>query len=407
MFKQVHRDETNAASVRTGMKRNAVVFVGHCFPIGLVYHLTYMACNLYETYNNHEKIDFYLLSSDNESYKGSWQLIYDTIPQEKILITSDYFESVQERIIHLYDFYEKVQVHFGGGYNQLRPLIRVKRRFRKRLLLIATTHSYRHDSWLRPFVSLLQCCLYLKYTDYVIFQCPYAARRFLGSGFLFARGRAGVIPLGVEDFTISMGKRPEKSVGNPDIREQISNPGWFNVVYLAQLRPGKRHQWLVNALQPLLEQEPRLRIWFLGQGPLKNTLHACVEQMGLSEQVLFPGRIERAVVPWVLSHCQCALVPSRAETFGHCYVEPMMAGLPVIGTRVGVAEYLIQDFHTGIGFEHDDPAMLRKALRFLMENPDSALQMGTAAQESVKQMYSHQKIAHAHSSLYNSMFRKA
>lgn len=396
--------EINNMPSQINAKKSAVVFIAHCYPSGLVYHLAFLACALERASHNGD-CDLFVCSHRSEQYSGSWALLRERVPHNRILTVDDYGESIRRCIEKLFDDHGQVLVHFGGGHHQLFPLLHLRRRFGERLRLVATTHSYQHDNWKRLPVSAVQHALYRRYVDHVIFQCPYAARRFVGGQRLLSAGRASIIPLGVEDFSgaTAMPSMPEDPLGMPDIRPLLLETGVFNIVYLGAFRPGKGHLWLLEALADAIRKYPQVRIFFLGDGPVLPVVRQAVKQLDLGRQVIVPGRIERGAVPFVLSRCHCALVPSRAETFGHCFAEPMAAGLPVIGTRVGAAEYLIQDMMTGIGFSFGDSHRLRSAVEFLVSHPDAARNMGRSAQGVVAGFCSHDGIAMAHWRLYQSL----
>jgi glycosyltransferase involved in cell wall biosynthesis len=255
---------------------------------------------------------------------------------------------------------------------------------------------------------LYQFYLYKKYVDYVVFQCPYAARRFVGGGWLLDHNRGGYIPLGVEAFSEElMTTRPTEAVGCPDIRELLEEKGWFNFVYLAEIRPGKGQSWLLDALRPVLEKNPKARMFFLGGGrELLDAFRLKVAGYGLENQVICPGVIPRQYVPWVLAHCNAGLIPTRSETFGHCFSEPAMAGIPILGTRVGAGEYLIQDMVTGIGFTYGNSEALRESAQFFISHKEDVKKMGETLRDAVKTEFLHEKIANAYMMLYARLLAK-
>jgi glycosyltransferase involved in cell wall biosynthesis len=106
-----------------------------------------------------------------------------------------------------------------------------------------------------------------------------------------------------------------------------------------------------------------------------------------------PGQIPRYEVPWLLHHVNCALVPSRAETFGHNFIEPMFASLPVVGTRVGIGREVILDGETGFGFSLKNPKEFSSAVQILAENPELAKDMGRRAHELVSKRFRHSDVA--------------
>ena len=381
----------------------AVLFFAHSYPAGLVYHLAHLACELMKI-PQEEQFKIFICSEGREQYTGTWDLLKSQVPVEHIVCFKDYDHDITMQLEGFLKRFNKVLVHFGGGIHQLRPLMGIRKKYAGRVKLVATTHAFHCGTWKQIPASLVQSILYRRYVDHVIFQTPYTARKWVGAGWFFSRGKASIIPLGVEVFNeMETQKTPEDALGKPDIRDLLRDKTFFNVVYLASFKSGKEHVWLLNALASVLRENPKIRLFFLGDGLLFDDVQQRIQALHLNEQVICPGRVQRKWIPWVLAQPQVALVASRGETFGHCFLEPAFASLPILGTRVGVGEYLIQDMQTGIAFNHDDVKGFQSALRFLATHPEAAKNMGNNLKVMVQTHFSHASIAHAHHNLYRAL----
>jgi glycosyltransferase involved in cell wall biosynthesis len=216
----------------------------------------------------------------------------------------------------------------------------------------------------------------------------------MGSSLLFKCGMGVVILLGCEEMP-DIEKEVPSGIEKSGIIDVLLDDKRFKMVYLAQFRPGKMHVWLVKALIPILKANPQLCLILCGMGSeiVINEVKSVIKRNNLSRQVLMPGQIPRYEVPWLLKHVNCAIVPSRAETFGHNYLEPMFAGLPVVGTRVGIGREVIEDGVTGFGFSLKKPAGLRQAISKFIESPSLAKNMGFKAYERVRNTFRHSDVA--------------
>jgi len=388
-------------------KESAVVFIAHTYLSGLVYHWVHLAGELIKGSHNNS-FDMYICSHVQEQQKGSWVELRKKVQLESLISVQDYDVAVYQSVEKLLERYTKVIIHYGGGHNLLKPLKRLKKVFGARIKIVAITQSFRHDHWLRLPVSAYQFVLYKKYVDYVVFQCPYASKQFFGGQWLLNNNRGGCIPLGLEAFTDKeMGERPQEVLGSPDIRDLLEEKDKFNFVFLGEFRPGKGQAWLYDAIRPIMKENSWLRMYYLGGGGvLAESMRAQIKKDGLEDQVICPGHIQRKNIPWILARCHSALIPTRSETFGHCFAEPAMAGLPIIGTRVGAGEYLIQDMLTGIGFTYGNKAGLRAAVRFMATRKDLARKMGDTAREMVKGLFLHTNVARAYISLYEKLLEE-
>ena len=382
---------------------NAVVFIGMVYPGGLIRHFALLGIELEKATST---FDFYFASINREPDGGTWQLVRRATPPES-LIAGDTFDDVVSRIDALFGEYEKVLVHCGGGWGQTRKLAPLRRKYGRRLVLVGTTHSYRIESSMRVLMSIFQLYLYVRYYDKIVFQCKYAASHFCGARLLFAANKGTIIPLGCESFDGQSQDIPNGIESKPSLARLLLDKQLFKFVYLAGFRPGKMHVWLVNAMASVLKRHPDVIVLFCGKGErsvIDSTITA-IRNQNLESQIILPGQIMRSEVPWLLKHCNCAIVPSRAETFGHNFLEPMFAGLPVLGTRVGVGCDIIVEGETGYSFSLDNTKSVQYGVERLLSDRERVNAMGMNAKRLVEQNYSHTVVAKRLTELYTSLLK--
>ena len=384
-------------------KSNAVVFLGMVYPWGIIRHFALLGIELYKACKG---VDYYFASIRREPDKGAWDLVRAAIPQESIIET-EVFNELVNRVDCLFSEHKMVLVHCGGGWGQTKAFLPLRKRYGGRLVLVGTTHSYRHDSVMRIPMSTFQSLLYLRYYDKIIFQCRYAADMFWGSRLLFAVGKGVIIPLGCETFDDVPSAAPPGIVAKDGILGILQDDSLFKFVYLAGFRPGKMHVWLVHAMAPVLRMHPEARVLFCGAGEQSviNATLAAVQLEKLESQILLPGQVARSEIPWLLKHCNCAVVPSRAETFGHNFLEPMFAGLPVLGTRVGIGRDIIKDGETGYGFSLKQLSTVRVAAEKLLSDVRGTSEMGMRAKKLVEKDFTHAAVAQQLARLYDAQLR--
>ena len=382
------------------MKSEAVVFIGQVYPQGLVRHLAYLGVELWGQLNG--ETPFYFASVAAELDKGGWGIVEEVLPKESIIKEPD-FPSVLSRVAEIAERCDKIVLHCGGGLRQMRYIIPLKKRFKDKMRLVVTTHSFRHGTWKRYPMAVVQAWLYSRYVDMVIFQCPYAARLFIFGKRLFEKGKACIIPLGCE--SVEVAENIPSSVTEMGLAPILTDDGVFKFVYLAGFGKVKNHDWLIRAVEPVMKRNPAARLLLLGPATeeRRKDLSEQIKAMGLENQIITPGKVPRIDVPWVLKHCDCAVVPSKSETFGHTFVEPMMYGIPVLGTRVGVGEYAIQDYQTGICFSLGAYDSIRNAMEFVMKSKDRTRRMGERASELASGLFTHRRVAIAHVAMYRQL----
>lgn len=385
------------------MKSKAIVFVAMSYPTGGVRHFGLLGLELYR--RNRDANDFYVASIGLEQDAGFWQMLRAEIPEERLLVEWD-TGGLFERIVNLTRDYEKVLVHAGGGWAQTKFFLRARRKLdrklARRIVLVGTTHSYKHDMPLRIPMSMFQCALYLLFYRMIVFQCRYARDRFWGGNLLTWLGKGTVIPLGCEEFP-AVGEDVPTGIRELGLEAVARDRSLFKIVYLALIRPGKMHVWLVEAAAPFLRRHPEARLILCGKEfsqEVAAQLRGEVGKLGLGGQVIIPGQVPRNEVPWLLQHMNCAVVPSRAETFGHNFLEPMFAGLPVVGTRVGVGRDIIREGETGRFIDLGDKAGVADALEGMIADPAKTARMGANAKALVEKAYLHAHVAQQLTALY-------
>ena len=95
---------------------------------------------------------------------------------------------------------------------------------------------------------------------------------------------------------------------------------------------------------------------------------------GLDNQVKFTGQVEDPG-PSVKA-ADIALVCSRSEAFGRTTVEAMKLGKPVVGARGGATPELIRENFNGLLYAPGDYLDLSRKIKFLIDHPEAARQMG-------------------------------
>jgi glycosyltransferase involved in cell wall biosynthesis len=86
-------------------------------------------------------------------------------------------------------------------------------------------------------------------------------------------------------------------------------------------------------------------------------------------------------------------------------LEAMASGLPVIATRVGDVDRIVEQGVSGLVIEPLDSAALQRALQTLIGAPERAMHMGAAARERVERNFSSTKMAHEYLTLYEQVLR--
>jgi glycosyltransferase involved in cell wall biosynthesis len=163
--------------------------------------------------------------------------------------------------------------------------------------------------------------------------------------------------------------------GVPDSGPPDGPPSDGRLVATGRLDRQKGFDVLLDALAGL----PGPRLVLVGDGPERAALQAQAAALGVAGRVRFRGWTERPRDE--LPGAAAFVLPSRSEGSPLAIAEAMLAGVPVVATRVGSVPELVRDGETGLLVDKDDPAALRAALRRLLDDPGLRARTGACGRE--------------------------
>ena len=172
---------------------------------------------------------------------------------------------------------------------------------------------------------------------------------------------------------------------------------------VGRLVPVKDHASLLTALQLLQRQDLRPTLVIAGDGPLRDSLVQRARELGVEAQVRLLGH--RPDVETVLAALDLFVLPSASEGMPNSVLEAMAAHLPVVATRVGGADEVVEGDVTGVLVPPGSPERLAEALAALLGNPDRRHAMGTAARERAEAEFALDTMVRRYEMLYMHLAR--
>jgi len=137
----------------------------------------------------------------------------------------------------------------------------------------------------------------------------------------------------------------------------------------------KDHATLLRAFARVHGRHPEARLAVLGSGPLEEETRAVVDELGLNDAVVLPGRQEPG--DW-LTRADVFVHTSRWEGFGIVLLEAMLASLPIVATSVSAVPEVVVDRETGLLVGEGDVEALAVSLDDLLADPERARSLGAA-----------------------------
>jgi sugar transferase (PEP-CTERM/EpsH1 system associated) len=149
---------------------------------------------------------------------------------------------------------------------------------------------------------------------------------------------------------------------------------------------------------------PGLRLVMIGDGPLRATCAAMLEQAGLSAQAWLPG--QRDDVPAIMQALDVFVLPSLAEGISNTILEAMACGLPVIATAVGGNAELVIDRETGALVPPAEPDGMARAMAQYADDGELRRSHGNAAEQRITEHFSMQRMLSAYDKVYQQLMER-
>jgi glycosyltransferase involved in cell wall biosynthesis len=177
-----------------------------------------------------------------------------------------------------------------------------------------------------------------------------------------------------------------------------ARPSLRRVVVVANLRPEKGHDVLMDAAVEVVHRFPDARFELAGGGPELGVLQARAAASPVSHVFTFLGH--RPDVAACLQANDIFVLPSRSEAFPNAVLEAMAAGLPIVASAVGGIPELVDDERTGLLVAPDDPRALADRICRLMTDTALAGRLGAGARADAEARYSFDRMVAAFELVY-------
>jgi glycosyltransferase involved in cell wall biosynthesis len=159
----------------------------------------------------------------------------------------------------------------------------------------------------------------------------------------------------------------------------------FFLLAVGRLVYEKGHEFLIQAIPSIIPSFPNITVGICGSGPLFTQLEKQIFDLSLEKKIRLLGQWENVME--LLAAADAFVLPSRWEGLPLALLEAMMAGLPVIATRVQGVEEVIENGVQGFLVPLENPEELAKSILKLLSKPDQCRQMGIAASARIMQGY--------------------
>lgn len=200
--------------------------------------------------------------------------------------------------------------------------------------------------------------------------------------------RIEVIPGGV-DF-----ERFRPALDREGLRRRLGlEPGRRLLLTVRNLEPRMGLEKLIAAMADVAPRVPEAVLWVGGEGPLRETLEAQTQALGLKRRVRFLGFVPEETLPDLYAAADLFVLPSLdLEGFGMVTLEALASGLPVLATPVGGSVEILSPLDRELLLENTSvKAIGRGILSFLHRlaaDPQAGRRLSAACRRHVVRGYS-------------------
>ncbi len=234
-----------------------------------------------------------------------------------------------------------------------------------------------------------------KYDTFYLFAKPLVR-------FLWRRARA-VVPNSVGIRALAHKTSPEQPMQiiengvdtatfSPANEAQVSTP----IVFLStsRLTPRKGIHFLIEAFAlALKETEIPLELRLIGEGEQKPLLEARVTELGISDRVVFLGRIAHEKLTEHYRQAHVFVLPSKNEGMSNSALEALACGLPLMVSGTGGMQELVTDGENGCFIDPENTEAFAHALSSLATSPERLRSFGRESRRRAEARGWHQVAA--------------
>lgn len=198
------------------------------------------------------------------------------------------------------------------------------------------------------------------------------------------------VVLAPSEFTIHMLKKNHifensRSIVVPNAIE-IGKPSHFqkdyksiDFLYVGSLSKHKGVDVLISAFKEL--EFTNITLHIVGTGNYSENIKKIAND---DPRIIFHGFVSESELSYLYKKANVTVVPSIwYEPFGLIIIESFKHGTPVLGSRIGGIQEIIEDGYNGFLFEPGNVLELRKKLKYLIESPSELTKLEAGAFQGV------------------------
>lgn len=195
---------------------------------------------------------------------------------------------------------------------------------------------------------------------------------------------------------------PDERPSANGVLSDLGLAGHRFAICIGRLEPVKMPDHVIMTIAELKKRGYKLKGLMIGDGSMKEALFKIVEDMGISEDIIFAGNSNQEWIARVLPHAAVVLSPIT----GRALTESALAGIPIVAYDIDWQSELIKTGETGELVEYKNWKAMADSVIKLLKNPLYAKLMGQNVRIAALEMMDPEKLNEHERNEYDKLFRR-
>jgi glycosyltransferase involved in cell wall biosynthesis len=158
----------------------------------------------------------------------------------------------------------------------------------------------------------------------------------------------------------------------------------LRLITVGSFNPGKNH---CNLIRDLSRIGVPFRLVLVGSGPLVDDYRRLSGELGLSQSVVIAGQVGHHELASLLMESDVYIHYALSEGLSRAILEAMAVGLPVVATRVGFIEGVLEDGENAFVLDPPWPAQLAHAIGRIYTSKSLRRKLGENARRMIEERF--------------------
>ena len=261
---------------------------------------------------------------------------------------------------------------------------------RHKVALVSTDHAYPDNLTQqvklpelakKPINAIMNAYFvsFLKRSDYATVPTEQVLTDCIPKSKLFFRVPIEALSNGIDLSRFAKGRVNHEIYERYDI-----NPQKPTILYIGRVDPEKSLDVLMNAFIKVQEKVENAQLVVVGDGTMRPKLEKMAEKAGISDKVVFTGRVIGKDLPQLYRTGDVFAITSKTETQSIVLLEAMATGLPAVAVKAGAIPELVHNGENGYLCEADDVDAVVKSLICILQDKNLREAMSEKSLELIK-----------------------